>query len=445
MPSLSVFGAQWGDEGKGKIIDLLSDRVDVVVRYQGGANAGHTVVVDGVKWVLHLIPSGILHEGKVNMIATGVAIDPIKLLEEIEGLEERGVKVGPERLRIAANAHVIFEQHKRIDGLSERWRGDGRIGTTGRGIGPAYSDKASRTGLRICDLLDAERCAERLRANLAEKNAVIEKVHDGAPLDVEAIVQRYVEVGARLAPFVADTGAELRKAHRVGRRILFEGAQGVMLDIDHGTYPFVTSSNTGPGGIPSGAGVPPSAVGRSIGIAKAYCTRVGEGPFPSEMFGGQADELRAAGHEYGTTTGRPRRAGYFDAVAVRYCLDLAGAAGWIMTKLDVLSGLGDLKVVTAYRAGGETYSEYPAHLPTLDGIELVTETLPGWSEDAASARTFDALPAAARRYVERIEELVATPIVMVSVGAERDAVIDRAPIFGADWQAPDLTPEGALS
>jgi adenylosuccinate synthase len=445
MPSLSVFGAQWGDEGKGKIIDLLSDRVDVVVRYQGGANAGHTVVVDGVKWVLHLIPSGILHEGKVNVIATGVAIDPIKLLEEIDGLEERGVKVGPERLRIAANAHVIFEQHKRIDGLSERWKGDGRIGTTGRGIGPAYSDKASRTGLRICDLLDAERCAERLRANLAEKNAVIEKVHDEAPLDVEAIVQRYVEVGARLAPFVADTGAELRKAHRDGRRILFEGAQGVMLDIDHGTYPFVTSSNTGPGGIPSGAGVPPSAVGRSIGIAKAYCTRVGEGPFPSEMFGDQADELRAAGHEYGTTTGRPRRAGYFDAVAVRYCLDLAGAAGWIMTKLDVLSGLGDLEVVTAYRVGGETYSEYPAHLPTLDGIELVTETLPGWSEDAASARTFDALPAAARRYVERIEELVATPIVMVSVGAERDAVIDCAPIFGADWQAPDPTPEGALS
>jgi len=445
MPSLSVFGAQWGDEGKGKIIDLLSDRVDVVVRYQGGANAGHTVVVDGVKWVLHLIPSGILHEGKVNVIATGVAIDPIKLLEEIDGLEERGVKVGPERLRIAANAHVIFEQHKRIDGLSERWKGDGRIGTTGRGIGPAYSDKASRTGLRICDLLDAERCAERLRANLAEKNALIEKVHEEGPLDVEAIVARYVAVGARLAPFVADTGAELRQAHRDGRRILFEGAQGVMLDIDHGTYPFVTSSNTGPGGIPSGAGVPPHAVGRSIGIAKAYCTRVGEGPFPSEMFGQQADDLRAAGHEYGTTTGRPRRAGYFDAVAVRYCLDLAGAAGWIMTKLDVLSGLGDLEVVTAYRIGGETFSDYPAHLPTLDGVELVTETLPGWTEDAASARTFDALPTAARQYVERIEELVSTPIVMVSVGAERDAVIDRAPIFGADWLAPDPTPEGALS
>lgn len=445
MPSLSVFGAQWGDEGKGKIIDLLSDRVYVVVRYQGGANAGHTVVVDGVKWVLHLIPSGILHAGKVNVIASGVAIDPIKLLEEIDGLVERGVQVGPDRLRIAANAHVIFEQHKRIDGLSERWKGDGRIGTTGRGIGPAYSDKASRTGLRICDLLDPERCAERLRANLAEKNAVIESVHGEEPLAVEELVQRYIEVGARLRPFVADTGAELRRAHREGKRILFEGAQGIMLDIDHGTYPFVTSSNTGPGGIPSGAGVPPQAVGRSIGIAKAYCTRVGEGPFPSEMSGEPADRLRAAGHEYGTTTGRPRRAGHFDAVAVRYCLDLAGAAGWIMTKLDVLSGLGDLDVVTGYRIDGEVHEEYPAHLPTLDGVELVTETLSGWTEDASAARSFDELPEAARRYVSRVEELVATPIVMLSVGAERDAVIERQPIFGEDWPAAALTPEGALS
>ena len=433
MPSLSVFGAQWGDEGKGKIIDLLSDRVDVVVRYQGGANAGHTVVVDGEKWVLHLIPSGILHEGKVNVIAAGVAIDPVTLLGEIDGLEARGVRVGPERLRIAANAHVIFEQHKRIDGLSERWKGDGRIGTTGRGIGPAYGDKAARTGLRIADLLDPERCSKRLRANLAEKNALIQLVHEEPPLPVDELVERYRAVGDRLRPYVADTGAEIRRAAREGKKVLFEGAQGIMLDIDHGTYPFVTSSNTGPGGIPSGAGVPPHMIGRAIGIAKAYCTRVGEGPFPSEIHGDAAERLRAAGHEYGTTTGRPRRAGHFDAVAVRYALELAGATGWIMTKLDVLAGLGDLDVVTGYSKDGESFAEYPAHLACLDGIEVETESISGWTEDIASVRSFDELPDAVQSYVERIEEIVGVPIVMVSVGAERDAVIRRSAIFAEDW------------
>lgn len=433
MPSLSVFGAQWGDEGKGKIIDLLSDRVDVVVRYQGGANAGHTVVVDGDKWVLHLIPSGILHEGKVNVIAAGVAIDPVTLLGEIDGLEERGVRVGPERLRIAANAHVIFEQHKRIDGLSERWKGDGRIGTTGRGIGPAYGDKAARTGLRIADLLDPGRCSVRLRANLAEKNALIRLVHEEPPLPVDELVERYRAVGDRLRPFVGDTGAEIRRAAREGKKVLFEGAQGIMLDIDHGTYPYVTSSNTGPGGIPSGAGVPPQMIGRAIGIAKAYCTRVGEGPFPSEIHGDAAERLRAAGHEYGTTTGRPRRAGHFDAVAVRYAMELAGATGWIMTKLDVLAGLGDLQVVTGYSKDGAPFAEYPAHLACLDGVAVETETLPGWTEDIAGVRSFDELPENARRYVERVEEIVGVPIVTVSVGAERDAVIRRSAIFAEDW------------
>ncbi|MEM9382392.1 MAG: adenylosuccinate synthase [Planctomycetota bacterium] len=445
MPSLSVFGAQWGDEGKGKIIDLLSDRVDVVVRYQGGANAGHTVVVDGEKWVLHLIPSGILHPGKVNVIAAGVAIDPVTLLGEIDGLRARGVDVGPDRLRIAANAHVIFEQHKRIDGLSERWRGDGRIGTTGRGIGPAYADKAARTGLRICDLLEPERCSERLRANLAEKNALVQLVHEEPPLPTDELVDRYIALGERLRPYVGDTGAEIRRAWRDDARILFEGAQGVLLDIDHGTYPFVTSSNTGPGGIPAGAGVPPQAIGRSIGIAKAYCTRVGEGPFPSELHGDAAKRLRDAGHEYGTTTGRPRRAGRFDAVAARYGLELAGAEGWIMTKLDVLTGLGDLEVVVGYVKDGERYADYPAHLPTIEGIEVETETLAGWDEDVAGARSYDDLPPAARAYVERVEELVGTPISMLSVGAERDAVIVRSPILGEDWSVDAPAREGALS
>lgn len=434
MPSISVFGAQWGDEGKGKIIDLLSDRVDVVVRYQGGANAGHTVVVDGEKWVLHLIPSGILHEGKVNVVGSGVAIDPVKLLGEIDGLEQRGVKVGPERLRIAANAHVIFEQHKHIDGLSERWKGDGRIGTTGRGIGPAYADKAARTGLRMADLLDPERCRARLRANLAEKNALIQLVHEEPPLPTDELVERYAALGDRLRPFVGDTGAELRAAAKAGKRILFEGAQGIMLDLDHGTYPFVTSSSTGPGGIPSGAGVPPGAIGRAIGIAKAYCTRVGEGPFPSELHGEPAKRLRDAGHEYGTTTGRPRRAGAFDAVQVRYGLDLAGADGWIMTKLDVLAGLGDLDVVTGYRVADTAYDEYPAHLATIEDVEVVTETLPGWTEDISGVRDEADLPEAARRYVQRLEELVGVPVVMLSVGAERDAIITRQPIFDGAWQ-----------
>ncbi len=448
MPSLSVFGAQWGDEGKGKIIDLLSDQADLVVRYQGGANAGHTVVVDGEKWVLHLIPSGILHEGKLNVIGAGVAIDPVKLLGELDGLKERGVVVGPERLKIAANAHVIFEQHKHIDSLSERWKGSGRIGTTGRGIGPAYADKASRIGLRMSDLLDPVRCAERLRANLTEKNALIQRVHEEPPLPIDELVDRYSALGTRLRPFIADTGAILRQAYRDGKRILFEGAQGIMLDIDHGTYPFVTSSNTGPGGIPSGAGVPPQMVGRPIGIAKAYCTRVGEGPFPSEIHDvEEAERLRAAGHEYGATTGRPRRAGFFDAVAARYGFELCGAEGWIMTKLDVLAGLGDLQVITAYKLGDETFTEYPAHLPSLDGIETLSETLPGWTEDVSGCRSYDELPATARQYVERVEELMGVPIVLVSVGADRGANIVRQSIFGDAWDAANdaAAPEGVLS
>jgi len=425
MASLSVFGAQWGDEGKGKVIDLLADRVRYVVRYQGGANAGHTVVVDGQKWVLHLIPSGILHPGIVNVIAAGVAVDPITLLGEIDGLVKRGVEVTPANLRLSANAHVILDVHKRLDGLNERWKGEGRIGTTGRGIGPCYADKAARTGLRIGDLLDPARCALRLRANLADKNAIIERVHEEVPMDVEELVSRYTAVGKRLAPFVTDTGALLRQAWRAGDELLFEGAQGVMLDLDHGTYPFVTSSSTGPGGIPSGAGVPPQAIGRSIGIAKAYCTRVGEGPFPTELHGADGERLRAAGNEYGSTTGRPRRAGWFDAVAMRYTLALAGADGWVMTKLDVLRGFGTLRVGVAYVHNGERYTEWPAHLASVDGVEVEYEEHPCWTEDISAVRRFEELPERCRAYVERLEQLVGVPVVLLSVGAERDAVLSR--------------------
>ena len=424
MPSLSVFGAQWGDEGKGKIIDLLSSGVDYVVRYQGGANAGHTVIVGGEKYVLHLIPSGILHEGRVNVIGNGLAVDPLALLEEIRGVRERGVTVTGENLRLSSAAHVIFEHHRRIDQLSERWLGEGRIGTTGRGMGPSYADKAARTGLRIGDLLDPERCRTRLKAALAEKNAVIERVHGEAPLDLDAQLDCYMALGDQLRPFVGDTGAEVRRAYTEGKSVLFEGAQGVMLDIDHGTYPFVTSSSTGTNGIPSGAGFPARHIDRAVGIAKAYCTRVGEGPFPTEDHGADGAAIRDAGNEYGATTGRPRRCGWFDAVAVRYALELNGAEGFVMTNLDVLTGFSEIRMGVAYQLGDERLDTYPAGEP-LQQIEPVYESAPGWTEDITAVREFEDLPQAAKDYVLWVEEAVGYPVLMLSVGPDREQVIPR--------------------
>jgi len=431
MPSLSVFGAQWGDEGKGKIIDFFSENADYVVRYQGGANAGHTVVVGGEKYVLHLIPSGILHPGKVNVIGNGVAVDPFKFLEEIDELRRRGVAVDGRNLRLSAQAHVIFEHHRLIDQLSERWRGEGRIGTTGRGIGPCYADKAARTGLRVADLLDPERYRTRLRAALAEKNALIQRVHGEAPLDLSAELERCGALAGKLRPFAGDTGAEVRQAYRSGKRILFEGAQGAMLDIDSGTYPFVTSSNTGANGIPSGASFPPRDIDRAIGIAKAYCTRVGEGPFPSEQANAIGNRIREAGHEYGATTGRPRRCGWFDAVAVRYALELSGADGWIMTNLDVLTGFGSIEVAVGYRIDGRETRSWPADLASIERVEPLYESHASWTEDITGVRSFDDLPRAARDYVERVEREVGAPILMLSVGPERSQVIPR----GATWKS----------
>ncbi len=425
MPSLSVFGAQWGDEGKGKIIDNLARDHDLVVRYQGGANAGHTVVVGGEKFVLHQIPSGILHDGKRNVIAGGLAIDPATLLREIDGLSERGIEVHPGNLCVSGAAHVIFEHHRRIDRLSERWLGDGRIGTTGRGIGPCYADKAARTGLRIADLVDPDRLRQRLGAVLAEKNALIGDVHGEETLDFEAELSAALAFGERLAPFVADTGAEVRAAYREGKRILFEGAQGVLLDIDHGTYPYVTSSNTGVHGIGPGVGFPPNQIDRAWGIAKAYCTRVGEGPFPTEDEGECGERLRDEGNEYGATTGRPRRCGWFDAVAVRYALELNGAQGWIMTNLDVLSAFSEISVASAYELDGRAVDRYPAALASLAGVVPRYESRPGWMEDITGVRHYGDLPGAARDYVEWIETLVGVPIVLLSVGPERDQVIPR--------------------
>ncbi len=427
MPSLSVFGAQWGDEGKGKLIDLLARDADVVVRYQGGANAGHTVVVGGEKYVLHLIPSGILHREKVNVIANGVAVDPLKFLEEVEGLRARGIPVDGNGLKLSASAHVIFEHHRLIDQLSERWRGEGRIGTTGRGIGPCYADKAARTGLRVGDLLDNAYCRTRLRAALAEKNALIEKVHGERPLDLDGQLDRYTALAERLRPFVCDTGSLVRNAYKRGQRILFEGAQGAMLDIDGGTYPFVTSSNTGANGIAAGALFPARQVERVIGIAKAYCTRVGEGPFPTEQDNPTGERIRKQGNEYGSTTGRPRRCGWFDAVAVRYALEVSGANAWIMTNLDVLSGFERIDVATRYRIGGVERADWPAELPRLEAVAPVYRSFPGWNEDITAVRRYADLPLRAREYVEALEREVGTPIQMLSVGPERDQVIPRAP------------------
>jgi len=426
MPTLSVFGAQWGDEGKGKIIDLLARDADMVVRYQGGANAGHTVVVEGEKFVLHLVPSGILHPGTVNVIGNGVAVDPVQLLEEIDGLRERGVDVGPASLRVSAAAHVILDAHRAIDRLNETWAGEGRIGTTGRGIGPCYADKAARTGLRVADLLEPERLGKRLRALLAEKNAAIEHVHGQPPLPFDETFARYAAIGERLAPFVADTGAELRRAWSEGREILFEGAQGAMLDLDHGTYPYVTSSSTGVGGIGPGAGFPPSRIDRAWGIAKAYCTRVGEGPFPTEDHGPEGEKLRRRGQEYGATTGRPRRCGWFDAVAVRYAAELNGATGLVVTNLDVLSTFAEIRVATFYHVpgcGDAGVRDYPAALASLEGVEARYESRPGWMADITGVRQYEDLPAPARDYVEWIEELVGVPVVLLSVGPDRDQVV----------------------
>ncbi|HKX46666.1 MAG TPA: adenylosuccinate synthase [Planctomycetota bacterium] len=426
MPSLCLFGAQWGDEGKGKVIDHLAGDADYVVRYQGGSNAGHTVVVGGQKYVLHLIPSGVLHPGKVNVIGNGVALDPILLLEEIDGLRARGVAVDGTNLRVSARAHVIFEHHRGLDLLAERARSDARkIGTTGRGIGPCYADKAARVGLRIADLLDDANCREMLRVVLEEKNLVRERLHGAEPLDLAEQIERYSALGLALRPYVGDTGREVRRAHAAGKVILFEAAQGAMLDVDHGTYPFVTSSSTGVDGIAAGVGFPPQQLGRALGIAKAYCTRVGAGPFPSEDTGEDGVRLRKQGNEYGATTGRPRRCGWIDLVALRYALELNGAAGWVLTNLDVLGGFERIKVGVAYRLRGQRLTEFPADLADLADVEVVYEELPGWPEDISGVRHYADLPRATREYVEHLEELSACPVQLLSVGAARDEVVPR--------------------
>ena len=423
MPNVVVIGAQWGDEGKGKFVDLLTQQADVVVRFQGGNNAGHTVVVGGKKTILHLIPSGILHTGKACVIGNGVVVDPEVLAEEISELKARGSLQDDGQLVLSLDAHVIMPWHKALDLAREHKAGAGKIGTTGRGIGPTYEDKVARRGLRIRDLLDEQRFVRKAKERIASAREELARL--GATLDVEepALFKKYVELGRALAPYAKDASLWLHNAMRSGKSLLFEGAQGTLLDVDHGTYPFVTSSNTVAGNAACGSGVGPTALHRIIGISKAYSTRVGSGPYPSELKDETGEKLRAVGAEFGATTGRPRRTGWIDVLALRYAVRVNGLDGLAITKLDVLTGFPEVKIATAYRCGDRIYDEMPSDLETLEKCEAIYESMPGWTEKLDRARRWEDLPATARTYLERVAQLTGVKIVAVSVGADRDETI----------------------
>jgi adenylosuccinate synthase len=428
MPNVVVVGAQWGDEGKGKIVDLLTEHAQVVVRFQGGNNAGHTLVVGGQKTVLHLIPSGVLHPGKTCVIGNGCVIDPTVLMKEIDGLRSRGFLQDSAQMMISEHAHVICPWHKHLDALREKSRGGGAIGTTGRGIGPAYEDKVARRGIRVRDLLDGDRLRRRIKERLPDALEEISRLArasktDEPLLDAEAIASELLVLGNRLKEFVGDASLFLSEHVRKGTRIMFEGAQGTLLDVDHGTYPYVTSSNTVAGNAAVGSGLGPTAIDKVMGITKAYTTRVGGGPFPTELTDATGERLRKIGDEFGATTGRPRRCGWLDTVVLRYATRVNGLWGLALTKMDVLSGLDTLKICTAYELDGQRLTEMPGDLEDLSRVTPVYEELPGWEQPLAGARTVDDLPAAAQRYVRRIEEIVGIPVVCISVGAERGETI----------------------
>ncbi len=429
MPSLVAVGAQWGDEGKGKIVDWLAPRADLVVRFQGGNNAGHTLVVDGEQTILHVVPAGILQPGTVNLIGPGVVVDPRVLLGELEALERRGVLRDPARVRISGRAHVILDWHVSLDKAREEARREGAIGTTGRGIGPTYEDKVARRGIRVADLLDPEGLRPLLERVGRHKNFELERFLSWPPVDVEAVYRACVEYGRRLEPYVDHTGRLLEHAVRDGKTVLFEGAQGTFLDLDHGTYPYVTSSNCVAGAVCTGAGIGPTRIDRVLGITKAYTTRVGGGPFPSEDHGEAGQRLREAGAEFGATTGRPRRCGWLDAVMLRESATVNGLTGLAVNKLDVLTGLAEIPLATAYRIDGKLTEDFPMTLGELARAEPVYERQPGWSQDVSPVRRFEDLPDAARRYVERIESLAGVPVELISVGPGRDATIARRDPF----------------
>jgi len=430
MPNVAVIGAQWGDEGKGKIVDLLARQADIVVRFQGGNNAGHTVVVNGHTTILHIVPSGALHPGKTCVIANGVVLDAEVLLHELKELRANGHLSEESQLKISEEAHLIMPYHKAIDQARERLRGAGKIGTTGRGIGPAYEDKAARVGIRLIDLMEPDTFREKLEHNISEKNIYLKAILKEKTLDFEAIHDAYSVYRDQLAPYVANTGVFLEESTKQGKHILFEGAQGTLLDVDHGTYPFVTSSNTVIGGVCTGAGIGPRRIHQVIGISKAYTTRVGSGPFPTELHGGEGRRLLEGGHEFGATTGRARRCGWFDTVAVRHAVRLNGLTGIALTKLDVLTGFRKLKVCTAYQTRGERLLEFPASIKVIESVEPVWEEFEGWTEPLSEARSIEELPANARRYMHRLEEMVETEIILASIGPERDQTIMIRDPFG---------------
>jgi adenylosuccinate synthase len=421
-----VFGLQWGDEGKGKIVDFLGEQADVVVRYCGGANAGHTVRINGEKYATHLLPVGVFRPGTMNIIGNGVVLDPEVLFKEIDEFASRGVTISPTNLRISYKTHVVMPYHKQEDAAREAAAGKSGIGTTKRGIGPTYADKMHRsTAIRVADLMHEEKLKQRISQIVTERNKVLKALYDAPPMDWKSIFEQYRDFGRRMQPFVDDTTYLLLKAIKDKKRILFEGAHAVLLDVDHGTYPYVTSSNCSALGLFPGAGVPPQAVQNFVGILKAYTTRVGGGPFPTEQDNEIGNYIRERGNEYGTTTRRPRRCGWFDAVAVRYSVELCGATHVCMMLLDVLSGLDHLKICTGYKYRGQQLDYFRADMDVLAEVEPIYETLPGWKGNIQACRRFEELPKEAQQYVKRIEQLIGAPIKIVSLGPERSATIIR--------------------
>ncbi len=427
-----IVGAQWGDEGKGKIVDLLSQEADIVARYQGGANAGHTLVIDGKKYVLHLIPSGILHPNVQCVIGNGVVIDPVALMDEIKMLEDYGISIDG-RLFISHRAHLIMPYHKLLDAAREKAASakddstnrKNAIGTTGRGIGPAYIDKASRTGVRIVDLLDRKRFSDKLRTNIGEVNKLLAKIYDYEQLDAEKIADEYCQFDTQIDPYITDTTLFLHDAIQSGKRVLLEGAQGAMLDVDHGTYPFVTSSNPTSGGAATGLGLPPTAIQRVMGVVKAYSTRVGNGPFPTELHDETGENLRKIGHEFGATTGRPRRCGWLDAFALRYSVMVNGITEIALTKMDVLDSFDEITICTGYNLDGKAQKSLPADADTLERVEPVYETVKGWKTSLEGIRKYEDLPEAAKAYIARIEQLSGARVSIVSTSPDRADTIIR--------------------
>lgn len=420
MSAFIVLGAQWGDEGKGKMTDYLAETADVVVRYQGGNNAGHTVEVGDKQYKLHLIPSGVLYEDKLNVIGNGLVVDPKALFDEMDYLKGLGVDITPERLIVSDRAHVIMPYHKVLDSLKEKARGKNDIGTTGKGIGPCYTDKVERCGIRVCDLMHINVFEEKLRENIEMKNAYITKVLGGEPLNFDEIFNDYVKYAERLRPYVKDTSVRVYDEIKSGKKVLFEGAQGMLLDIDYGTYPYVTSSNTVAGGVSNGVGIGPNMITNAIGIAKAYTTRVGKGPFPTELLDDMGDWIREKGHEFGVTTGRARRCGWLDLVILKTTARVSGLTSFAVTKIDTLAGIDKIKVCVGYEFNGTVIDYFPASLEDLAECKPVYEEFDGWGEEVQNARSYEELPENAKKYLKRIEEFTGTKISIVSVGPRRD-------------------------